>query len=106
LRTLQFIRAPTLLHDYHQLENAIGEHLPRVAGLERYAPSRFRTWLYRFFLERGYLDSMLDEYIVGPFVRLFRACDALERRWTDFLAGRQSRASDVPAPAMRIEELP
>ena len=29
LRTLQFVRAPTLLHDYRTLENAIGEHLPR-----------------------------------------------------------------------------
>jgi NAD(P)H-quinone oxidoreductase subunit 5 len=106
LRTLQFIRAPTLLHDYHQLENAIGEHLPRVAGLERYAPGRLRVWLYRFFLERGYLDSVLNEYVVAPFVRLFRACDALERRWTDLLAGRQSRESDLPGPAVRIEELP
>ena len=30
LRTLQFLRAPTLLHDYHTLENAIGEHLPEA----------------------------------------------------------------------------
>src|SRR5260370_21424331 len=29
LRTLQFVRAPTLLQDYRKLENAIGEHLPR-----------------------------------------------------------------------------
>ena len=27
LRTLQLLRAPTLLHDYHTLENAIGSHL-------------------------------------------------------------------------------
>ena len=27
LRTLQLVRAPTLLHDYHLLENAIGGHL-------------------------------------------------------------------------------
>ena len=32
LRTLQFVRAPTLLHDYHTLENAIGEHLPPAAA--------------------------------------------------------------------------
>src|SRR5262249_9605432 len=52
LRTLQFIRAPTLLHDYHLLENAIGEHLPRSREpLGRLAPGRFRTWLYRFALE-------------------------------------------------------
>src|SRR5205085_5853893 len=60
LRTLQFVRAPTLLHDYHTLENAIGEHLPRPAGLwGRLAPERVRAWAYRFALERGYLDAVL-----------------------------------------------
>ena len=67
LRTLQFLRAPTLLHDYHTLENAIGEHLPRPAGpLGRLAAGRGRAWLYRFALERGYLDSLLTDYVVGP----------------------------------------
>src|SRR5205085_12021875 len=31
LRTLQFLRAPTLLQDYRHLENAIGGRLPRLA---------------------------------------------------------------------------
>lgn len=101
LRTLQFIRAPTLLHDYHLLENALGGHLtfhgqPR-AGRHR-VPGRLHTWLYRFALERGYLDALLNEYIVAPFVRLFRWCDGLEHRWTDFLTGRASRTSDLVKP--------
>src|SRR5262249_51802872 len=63
LRTLQFIRAPTLLHDYHLLENAIGAHLPPPAGrLGGLVPGRFRAWLYRFGLQRGYLDSLLNTY--------------------------------------------
>jgi NADH-quinone oxidoreductase subunit L len=32
--------------------------------------------------------------VVRPFVRTFRWCDALERRWTDLLAGTRSRESD------------
>jgi NAD(P)H-quinone oxidoreductase subunit 5 len=108
LRTLQFIRAPTLLHDYHLLENAIGEHLPRSGGpLHHLAPGRFRRWMYRFALERGYLDALLTRYVVEPFVRVFRWCDALERRWTDFLTGRQSRESDLVKPSSgQMEELP
>ena len=59
-----------MLQDYHLLENAIGKHLPRPeATVGRLAPGRFKTWLYRFCLERGYLDSMLTEFIVTPFVR-------------------------------------
>lgn len=99
LRTLQLLRAPTLLHDYHLLENAIGEHLTHNGDPWKWAiPAPLYTRLYRFGLERGYLDSLLDEYIVRPFVALFRACDGLERRWTDWLTGRESRESDRVAP--------
>jgi NAD(P)H-quinone oxidoreductase subunit 5 len=107
LRTLQFMRAPTLLHDYHLLENAIGEHLPRAGGPLGRAPGRFRTWLYRFALERGYLDALLSTYVVAPFARLFRWCDTLERRWADFLAGSPSRESDRVKPYTgAMEDLP
>src|SRR5262249_3789934 len=107
LRTLQFIRAPTLLHDYHLLENAIGAHLPHSGGpLPRFGPGRIRRWIYRLALERGYLDSLLTRWVVTPFVCLFRWCDGLERRWTDFLAGSASRESDLVKPtAGRLEEL-
>jgi NAD(P)H-quinone oxidoreductase subunit 5 len=107
LRTLQFIRAPTLLHDYHLLENAIGEHLPRSRGPLGLAPTGFRAWLYRFALERGYLDALLSEYVAAPFVRLFHGCDGLERRWTDLLTGRASRESDEVKPySPAMEDLP
>jgi NAD(P)H-quinone oxidoreductase subunit 5 len=107
LRTLQFVRAPTLLHDYHTMENAIGEHLPQPGGpVDRLAGARARSWLYRFALERGYLDAWLLAYVVAPFVRLFRWCDAMERRWTDFLTGDASRESDAVKPfAGVIDEL-
>lgn len=96
LRTLQFVRAPTLLQDYRTLENAIGDRLPR-AGVP-WSANRHHTWLYRLGLERGYLDVGLLEYVVQPFVRTFRWFDALERRWTDFLTGEASRESDRVQP--------
>ena len=67
-------------------------------------PPGARTWLYRFAMERGYLDAILGTFVVGPFVWLFRLFDGLERRWTDFLTGRASRESDVVVAA-RIEDL-
>jgi NADH-quinone oxidoreductase subunit L len=95
LRTLQLLRAPTLLHDYHSLENAIGEHLPHEStSWQRLVPVWTRAWLYRFSLERGFLDAVLDEFIVRPFLAVFRWSDRLERRWTDWLSGGQSRESD------------
>jgi NAD(P)H-quinone oxidoreductase subunit 5 len=99
LRTLQFLRAPTLLHDYHLLEDAIGEHLPRVAApAGRLANRNAEIRLYRFAAERGYLDAALIAFVVAPVVRALRWCDSLERRWTDWLSGGDSRESDQVKP--------
>jgi NAD(P)H-quinone oxidoreductase subunit 5 len=106
LRTLQFVRAPTLLHDYHTMENAIGGHLPRAAGGWTRLALNFRHWLYRWALERGYLDAFLRDYVAAPFIHVFRWFDALERRWTDFLTGEKSRESEERESLFgRIEEV-
>jgi NAD(P)H-quinone oxidoreductase subunit 5 len=107
LRTLQLLRASSLLRDYRTLENAIGEHLPANRGLStRWLSEPIRIKLYRFSLERGYLDAMIDKYVARPFVLVFRWCDGLERRWTDMLAGGRSRESErLPAATPPIEDL-
>jgi NAD(P)H-quinone oxidoreductase subunit 5 len=89
------------------MENAIGSRLPRRPGpWDRLAPPSVRDLLYRLALERGYLDAWLNWYIVTPFCRVFRWCDAMERNWTDFLAGEQSRETDQVKPySGMIEEL-
>ncbi len=99
LRILQFVRAPSILMDYRNLEDAIGARLPRHSTRwERMVPDRLRTWLYRLSLERGYLDAWLSDYVADPFLRVFRWCDAAERRFTDLLAGGRSRESDAVKP--------
>jgi NAD(P)H-quinone oxidoreductase subunit 5 len=107
LRTLQLLRAPTLLHDYHVLENALGHHLPRrFAPWNRWLPPRWQQWLYLLALERGFLDEILNRLAVRPFLALFHRFDAWERRWTDWLTGGDSRESDrVPLRDEIIEEL-
>jgi NADH:ubiquinone oxidoreductase subunit 5 (subunit L)/multisubunit Na+/H+ antiporter MnhA subunit len=96
LRTLQLLRAPTLLTDYHAMENAIGSRWS-------YEPSRWITilpigvqrWFYRLGFERGYMDILLDNYFVAPFLTVFRWADRQERRWTDWLSKEPSRESDL-----------
>ena len=105
LRTLQLLRAPSLLHDYHTMENAIGGH-PRTGPTiwERVIPPGARRSVYRLAVERGYLDSLLDAFLVVPFQRLFSRFDRWERRWTDWLAGRSSRVSDRVEPHSEVVE--
>lgn len=87
LRTLQLLRAPTLLHDYHTLENAIGSHLPQKPSIwGSVVPTGVKNWIYRFALERGYFDVMLTDYIARPFLNFFHCCHRLERRWADWLS--------------------
>jgi NAD(P)H-quinone oxidoreductase subunit 5 len=104
LRTLQLIRAPSLLHDYRMLENAIGSRLPTRDNATRWIPERMRVGLYRLAFERGALDSSIDAYVVRPFMAVFHECDGLERRWTDLLSGSASRESDRIPPLPPISE--
>lgn len=91
LRSLQFLRAPTLLHDLHQIERAMGhDHLPpeRRHVLERLLPRGAERRLYRFALERAHLDTLLDRLLVAPCLALLGRLDAFERRVADLAAGR------------------
>ncbi|MEZ6060995.1 MAG: proton-conducting transporter membrane subunit [Planctomycetaceae bacterium] len=96
LRTLQLLRAPSVLKDYQSLENAIGERLSTGPSFwERLVPERRRSWLYCFSLERGFLDGFLNEFIVRPFIRLFRWCDMQERRWTSVIGGAAAESDRI-----------
>ncbi|MFK5956996.1 MAG: proton-conducting transporter membrane subunit [Planctomycetota bacterium] len=70
LRSLQFLRAPSLLHDRHNLEDAIGGHLAhaRIPGLDRLSPRQVRK-LYQFSLHRAWLDELLDGLVIYPWQR-------------------------------------
>jgi len=90
LRTLQLLRAPSLLQDYQNLENAIGDRLPRAQD-DLLSPTCKAEPVtgYRFWYERGYLDAALQRFLVRPFTKLFLLAGMLEDRWTMWLAGNQ-----------------
>lgn len=88
LRSLQFLRAPSLLHERHQMEAAMGGHVARTGShLERMAPSPVRLWLYRFALNRGYLDALIMGWVIAPPARALRWLDRAERRWSRWIGG-------------------
>lgn len=106
LRTLQLLRAPSALKDHQMLEDAVGKRLASDEVNAMRSTTRFQLWLYRFALHRGYLDATLDNWIVQPFTAVFQWCDAMERRWTNFLAGGPSRGSDqVSAYNDKLEDV-
>jgi NAD(P)H-quinone oxidoreductase subunit 5 len=73
LRLLQFLSAPNVLHDLHELEDRAGGHV------EHRAPA-LPSWLYLFALERGFVDTLLDRMLVRPFFVVTGWLDRLDRR--------------------------
>jgi hypothetical protein len=105
-RTLQLVRAPTILYDYHLIENAIGSSLPETPSgswMSRTTASANLAW-YRFALERGFLDSLLIRYVVDPMLSIFRFCDRIEHRATEALSRPDPNGKDRPASSM-MEDL-
>jgi NAD(P)H-quinone oxidoreductase subunit 5 len=87
-RLLQFLRAPSILHEFHETTNAAGGHLrPGGAPFERVCPARWRPTIYRMALERGSVDGTLDRLVVRPVMLMARWFDGIERRWCAFCAG-------------------
>jgi NAD(P)H-quinone oxidoreductase subunit 5 len=79
VRTLQFLRAPSMLHDYHRVHAAAGGQIPKT-GLhyEALLAPGVRSWLYRFALDRGHLDTIIDRFVVGPVLKAARMLAQLE----------------------------
>jgi NAD(P)H-quinone oxidoreductase subunit 5 len=97
VRTLQFLRAPSMLHDYHQMHSAVGGHLGAGAHLEDLFPERARLWLYRWALDRGHLDTILDRWVIYPLTILSKLFAKLDNIGLDTTV----RRSTEPATLVR-----
>lgn len=84
LRTLQLLRAPSVLDDRQSIENALGG---RLVSDSYAADSPFQRWLYRFSLNRGSLDAWIDRLVVIPFLSALTAARDAEERWLSILRG-------------------
>jgi NAD(P)H-quinone oxidoreductase subunit 5 len=74
VRLLQFLSAPNVMHEQHELEDRAG------GRVERRAAVTLPPWLYLFALERGFVDVLLDRMLVRPFFAVTRWLDRLDRR--------------------------
>ncbi len=84
LRTLQLLRAPSVLQEHHALEAGWGGRVPWAdASLEQLLPPRLRAWLYALALQRGHHDALLEWWLVRPALGALEALDRLERRLTE-----------------------
>jgi len=98
VRTLQFLRSPSMLHDYHQMHSAAGGELVQTGKhLRAFFPERFQLWLYRWALDRGQLDTILDRLAVDPLLRLSRIFAKLD----GIAFGEITKRHEEPAISLR-----
>ncbi|MCB1226351.1 MAG: hypothetical protein KDK99_11105 [Verrucomicrobiales bacterium] len=84
VRTAQFLRAPSMLHDYHRMHAAAGGHLGKVGEqYEALVPHRVQLWLYSLGLERGCYDALVDRLLLHPLQRLARQLAVQKNSFTD-----------------------
>ena len=82
-RTLQMLRAPSIIHDLRNIEQLLGHSLLPINLQKKHG--KFDYFIYRFILERGYMDNILQK-IIGLFLKPFYAIDRLEKKWSNFLS--------------------
>ncbi len=79
LRLLQFLSASNALHDLRSVENALGTYLNSAQVRDiRTKPAAYRR-LYLFALERGFIDPLMECFIVIPFTRIAAFMDHVDR---------------------------
>ncbi len=89
LRTLQLLRAPSVLDDRRLIEDALGG---RLTSDRDALGSAVSPWWYRFAQSRGGLDAWLDRLVVNPFLGVFRAALQAEERILASLRGESPPA--------------
>lgn len=70
VRTMQYLRAPSMLHDYHQMHSAIGSEIETGKQIEELLPEGVQLWLYRWAFDRGHLDTILDRWVISPLLQV------------------------------------
>ena len=100
LRTMQFLRAPSLLHDHHRLHAAAGGHLGATGKhFASLLPTSVQSWFYRLALDRGHHDTVLDRFVIGPIVKLAHAMQRIETKWVTLLGGTPTGVARPPLAA-------
>jgi NAD(P)H-quinone oxidoreductase subunit 5 len=101
VRTMQFLRAPSMLHDYHRMHSAMGGELNAgESQFEDLIPKRVRLWVYRCAFDRGHLDTILDRWVIEPLLHLSRLFARIDRAVAQtHLPGAERQAGRSAGPA-------
>jgi len=87
IRTLQILRAPSLLHDYQHISEMLGHSFSMTRAFDLKV-SRWQAFIYRFSLERAWLDSFWRDYTFGILKSLSFLLDRIDQYIACGLTGK------------------
>lgn len=80
LRTMQFLRAPSMLRDHRKLHSAAGGELAQAGSpLETVIPGPIQLFLYRMGIGSGFYDALVGRFVVAPARGLAKAIKWFDR---------------------------
>lgn len=79
IRTAQFLRAPSMLHEHHHVYRASGGDMkPTGSHLEAMIPRNIQVWLYRLAIGSGFYEAALERLLIQPVCRVAGWLSVLE----------------------------
>lgn len=97
VRTMQFLRSPSMLSDYHRVHAASGGQVGATG--EQYdslLSKQVQVMLYRIALGRGFYDAIVDRFLIAPTRVVARALSVFEPEWVKDRASNSSQPAETP----------
>lgn len=96
VRTAQFLRAPSMLHEHHHVHAAAGGDLaPTGSHLETLFPRGLQVWLYRVAIDGGVYETLLQRILLKPILATAHFLAVLEPA-APAVAGSASESLSTP----------
>jgi NAD(P)H-quinone oxidoreductase subunit 5 len=107
VRTMQFLRSPSMLSDYHRVKSAAGGHLePTGDHYESLLPKPVQIMLYRIALGRGFYDALVDRFLIAPVKGLARLFALVEPEWVKSTPSTSQQPAELPGTLTQLMTKP
>jgi len=93
-RSIQFLKAPSVLHQMHELQSATGRRSLQRPGAEQSWKSK--PWFYRLSYQRLYLDHLVENLLLIPFLSFCRYLRKIDIMVLDWVAGEPEESARCP----------
>lgn len=86
-RTLQILRAPSLIHDLNKVEQLLGHSAKRMPEKS----SKIAFLFYQISFERFFMDKILKDLIIANILKPFHKINQLEQKFSNYILNKHDK---------------